>query len=201
MTATQPATRDVRSAILAAATALFEQHGPDGLSMRQIAREIGYSATTIYLHFRDKDDLMQAVCTSGFAEFGAQMEAAGQGPEPFAERLRAVGLAYVDFAFARPMHYDVMFVRPKEWTLPDGGEDPSFLGMVAMMEAAQASGEIRPGSAREQAAGVWSALHGVVSLALAMHGSVDILEPQAVRARAAHAVELHLADLTAPPLT
>lgn len=198
MTATRPArTTDVRTAILTAATALFESHGPDGLSMRQIAGEIGYSATTIYLHFRDKDDLLQAVCTAGFEEFGAQMESAARRPGSFGDRIRATGAAYVDFAFAHPMHYDVMFIRPKEWTLPEGGEDPSFLGMVALMEAGQDAREIRAGDPREQAAAVWSALHGVVSLALAMRGTVDIFEADAVRSRAAAAVELHVAHLTA----
>ncbi len=186
----------VRTAILEAATELFEEQGPDRLSMRQIAKQIGYSATTIYHHYEDKDALLQAVCTAGFDEFGSLLEDAASRSDSFADRIRAVGATYVDFALAHPMHYDVMFVRPKPWTLPDGGEDPSFLGLVALIEAGQRSGEARPMDAREAAARLWSALHGVVSLALAMEGPVDIFETAAVRTRAAATIDLQLTALT-----
>jgi AcrR family transcriptional regulator len=177
-------TTDVRAAILGAATALFKEHGVDGLSMRQIAASIGYSATTIYLHFEDKDALMLAVCSSGFDEFGATIEQAARSGATPLEGLRAAGEAYVRFAFANPMLYDVMFVRPKEWSIEAPGDPASFQGLTGIIAAAMATGELRAGDPREVAAAVWSGLHGTVSLALTFHDQINLFPPDAVLARA-----------------
>ena len=194
-------TTDVRSAILEAATRLFEERGPDGLSMRQIAAEIGYSPTTIYLHFADKRELMLAVCSAGFDEFGAELEAAARAESDWLERFRATGRAYVDFALRKPMHYDVMFIRPKLWMAawqpgPDAQEPASFAGMVALTEAAMAAGALRPGDPREAASLTWAALHGPVSLHLTMGDQMPGLEPDEVRARALRLLDLVLGSLT-----
>lgn len=177
-------TTDVRGAILTAATELFKEHGVDGLSMRQIAARIGYSATTIYLHFEDKDALMLAVCGSGFDEFGAALEAAARGTSSPVEGIRACGDAYVTFALANPMLYDVMFVRPKEWAITAPGDPASFQGLVGLIGAAMATGGLRQGDPREAAAEAWSALHGVVSLALVFRDQFNLFDSDAVLARA-----------------
>lgn len=190
--------KDAKGEILAAASALFEQRGIDGLSMRQIAAEIGVSATAIYHHFDDKNAMMAAVCAAGFEEFGARLAATASEPTPL-DALRAAGREYVDFALTHPMHYDVMMVRPHEWALgPHADADPeSFAGLLAMVSAAQAAGQLSPGDPREAAHMLWAALHGVVSLALSMPGEIAGLEPDAVRARGVAVADAVLASLGA----
>jgi AcrR family transcriptional regulator len=176
-------TTDVRGAILEAATALFTERGADGLSMRQIAGEIGYSATTIYLHFKDKDALMLAVCGSGFDEFGATLErAARSAPTPL-EGLYASADAYVNFALSNPMLYDVMFIRPRKWAITAPGDPESFRGLTGLVAATMATGGIRQDDPREVAAQVWSVLHGAVSLGLVFGDQITICEPDAVARR------------------
>lgn len=194
-------TTDVRAAILGAATRLFEERGPDGLSMRQIATEIGYSATTIYHHYADKRELMLAVCSSGFAEFGADLEAAARAESEWPARLRATGRAYVDFALRKPMHYDAMFIRPQLWNTAwqptdDQAEPESFAAMVGLTEAAMAAGALRPGDPRDAASLMWAALHGPVSLYLTMGDQMPALQPEAVRARALRLLDLALESLS-----
>jgi len=46
-------------AILKATAALIEDQGIDAVTMRAVAARVGYSATTIYLHFQDKDELVE----------------------------------------------------------------------------------------------------------------------------------------------
>jgi len=192
-------TIDVRRAILEAATALFVERGADGLSMRQVAAEIGYSPTTIYLHFEDKAQLMQAVCAAGFEEFGATLGAAAETPGTVVDKMRAVGRAYVDFALAHPVHYDVMFIRPPAWAVDARGEDagdpPSFGALTGLLGWAMETGEIRGADPRETAAIVWASLHGPVALALAMRPQFDLFEPDAVRAQAAALLDAALDSL------
>lgn len=188
-------TTDVRTAILSAATRLFEERGVDGLSMRQIATAIGYSATTIYLHFDGKDALMLAVCSSGFDEFGASLEAAARSAVTPLQGILASSDAYVQFALANPMLYDVMFVRPKEWAIAAPGDPASFQGLVGLVMAAMDTGDLRRDDPRDVAAAVWSALHGVVALALAFQDQIDLFEPTAVLARAQRLVAALLDSL------
>lgn len=195
-------TGDVRGAILAEATRVFQERGVDGISMRQLAQAIGYSATTIYLHFTDKNHLMYAVCEAGFREFGAALShAAEQHPDP-RERLRAIGRAYIDFALTHRFHYEVMFIRPKDWAIgalatehtgaapgTEGRGDPdSFAALVTAVQAAVDAGvfigTVHEGAAaREIGLRYWSAIHGLVSVALAMGDQIPGLDEHSVRAR------------------
>src|SRR3954454_21915364 len=75
--------QDVRQAILDAAAELFREHGYEHFSLRQVAERIGYSPTTIYLYFDDKDDLLFTVADLGFTRFGEQLaEAAANTGDP-----------------------------------------------------------------------------------------------------------------------
>jgi AcrR family transcriptional regulator len=51
-----------RREILDAAREVFSVDGYGNFSMRKLARRIGYSPTTIYLYFRDKDELLFCLC-------------------------------------------------------------------------------------------------------------------------------------------
>ena len=188
---------NARGSILEAASAVFAEKGIDGISMRHIAAEIGVSATALYRHYDSKDALLAAVCESGFAEFGARLEATARTAATPLDALRALGGVYVDFALSHPMHYDVMMIRPHQWALgPDPDQDPeSFAGLIALVEACQAAGQLRPGDAREAAHLLWAAIHGVVSLAISMPGEIRGLEPDPVRARGRTLVEAVIASL------
>ena len=189
-------TTDVRAAILGAATELFKERGVDGLSMRQIAGGIGYSATTIYLHFQDKDALMLAVCGAGFEEFGATLERAARQATSPVDGIRAAGDAYVTFALDNPMLYDVMFIRPKQWALPAPGDPESFRGLVMLVEAAMQAGQLRAGDPEEAARLLWAGLHGNVSLAVSFRGQFSGFEPDAVLSRARALTDSLLASLS-----
>jgi AcrR family transcriptional regulator len=188
--------RDARGAIVEAASAVFSERGIDGISMRQIAAEIGVSAPALYHHFENKDALVMAACEAGFEEFGAELAAAARGAETPLAGLRASAVAYVDFALHRPMHYDVMMIRPHQWALgPHPSEDPpSFAGLVSLVEACQASCEFAPGDAREAAHQIWAALHGVASLAISLPGDIAGLDAEAVHARAVAVTEALIAS-------
>src|SRR5919112_1174148 len=88
---------DLRRTILDAAAGLFVEHGYEALSMRQIAERIGYSATTIYRYYEDKDDLLFAIVQDGFLRFGQQLAKAAQSSDDPRERLPALGHAYIEF--------------------------------------------------------------------------------------------------------
>ncbi len=109
--------QELREAILAAASELFLERGNDGFSLRGVAERIGYSATTIYLYFADKDELLFAVVDEGFQAFTAALTAAVESVSDPLAKLEALGRAYVEFGLSHPAHYQLMFMQRPDFLL------------------------------------------------------------------------------------
>ena len=100
---------ELRGKILEAAMALFIERGFEATSIRNIAEQIEYSPTTIYLYFKDKDDIFYALHQEGFVRLNQYLKALQNVSDPF-ERLKAISKAYVGFALENPELYDLMFI-------------------------------------------------------------------------------------------
>jgi len=99
----------LRPALIAAALREIAKDGPEGFTLRGVARRAGVSAAAVYRHFEDKDDLLGAVaseCLQHVADVMAQ--ATAKAPHDPLQRFRAQGVAYLSFAVAHPEHYRVM---------------------------------------------------------------------------------------------
>ncbi len=65
MSASEPGTAATRERILDAAEALFAEHGLAGTAVRDIARDVGLTAASLYNHFAGKQELYEAVLARG----------------------------------------------------------------------------------------------------------------------------------------
>ena len=101
----------LRLLILDAARSLFVERGIEAVSMREIARKINYSATTLYNHFADKDALLQAVCDEDFLALAGSIQDIMKLPD-LIDRLQALCKGYAFFALNHPNHYRLMFMTP-----------------------------------------------------------------------------------------
>src|SRR6186713_1069982 len=100
---------ELRGKILEAAKALFIERGFEETSIRNIAENIEYSPTTIYLYFKDKDDIFYALHQEGFVLLNQYLRALQNVPDPF-ERLKAICNAYITFGLENREFYDLMFI-------------------------------------------------------------------------------------------
>ena len=119
---------ELRAKILDAARELFVAHGVEAVSMRKVAEKIGYTATTLYNHFEDKDGLIRALCDTDFGTLHESFGQIGRIADPI-DRLRKLGQAYIEFALRYPGHYRFMFMtphphRPEEACGDSGRGDP-----------------------------------------------------------------------------
>src|SRR5580700_4260936 len=111
-----------RSRLCAVAERRFVERGIDGVSMRQLADELGCSPMTPYRYFKDKEEILAAVRTAAFDRFAAAMEAAtAQSQGDIGGMARAVGEAYFGFALGEPHSYRLMFdlLQPDQHRYPD----------------------------------------------------------------------------------
>ncbi|MCS7003269.1 MAG: TetR/AcrR family transcriptional regulator [Dehalococcoidia bacterium] len=163
--------QELRRRILSAAAELFVEDGYEGFSLRRLAERIGYSPTTVY--FKDKDDLLFAVCDEGFARFMARLEAGYARHTDPLDRLEALGEEYVAFGLANPAFYRMMFMRDGRYfaqrAMERGVNDSeSYRLLVRAVIEAMDAGALQRGDPTVVADVVWAAMHGVVALALSM---------------------------------
>lgn len=148
-----PTAGGTRAAAVRVARRLLEAEGPEAITMRRIAGELGIQAPSLYKHFSDKRALEAAVIAEGLREFGQAMSKALASK---AEPKRAIARAYRAFGLQHPHLYRLMNDRelPRD-LLPPGLEDSVALPIVT------AFGD------RALARVAWALAHGLVSLELA----------------------------------
>ena len=160
---------DLRAALLEAALAVIAEIGPQGLSIREVARRAGVSHAAPYRHFADRDELILAVVEQGFdlMQQPMQAEKAAAPADPL-NQFAASGLAYVNFALAHPAYYRVMFSGD---LLSSTGHlslqhtsHKALQEMVANIAQCQQLGVVRKGDPITQALTILSTIHGFVSL-------------------------------------
>jgi len=100
---------EMKEAILSAALGLFSDEGYDNVTMRKIAEEIEYSVGTIYLYFKDRDEIFFELHKLGFEEFFKRQLTVQDVKDPL-QRLTEHSLSYIQFAIDQPQYYDLMFI-------------------------------------------------------------------------------------------
>jgi AcrR family transcriptional regulator len=101
--------QEMRQLILDAAKTIFLEKGFHRTSLRNIAEQIDYSPGTIYLHFKDKDDIFHALHEEGFRKLLADFAPLSHVEDPM-QRLIAMGHVYMDFALQNKDLYGLMFI-------------------------------------------------------------------------------------------
>ena len=160
---------DFRERLCEAAEQLFAEKGPEAVTMRQLAGALGVSPMTPYRYFKDKDDILAAVRTSGFDRFAETLEAAYARPGDARAKSTAVGEAYLTFAFEHPNTYKLMFDlnQPNECDYPDlvragrRAHDCMSGYVKGLIEAGAIEGD-----AEQIGLMFWAATHGAVGLEL-----------------------------------
>jgi AcrR family transcriptional regulator len=99
-----------RQAILDAARELISERGPDGISLREIARRVDYSPAGIYDYFGSVGEIIQAASAEGFTLLKAEFDRV-PADLPIPERLVAICMAYIAFAQRYPQHFLLIFTR------------------------------------------------------------------------------------------
>jgi AcrR family transcriptional regulator len=160
----------LRDEILDAATELLLDIGhAKAVSIRSVAERVGVTPPSIYLHFQDKDALLDAVCARYFEKLDDEMQRVSAMAPSTVEVLRAQGLAYVRFAIENPELYRIATMG--EWKSNSSVDaalaSSAFEHMCATVEVLMAEGVFLPGDATGIALELWSAAHGAASLLIA----------------------------------
>ncbi len=166
----------LRSQILDAARALFVERGIEAVTMREIAKQVNYSATTLYHYFADKEALLQAVCDEDFLALASGLQEIMQLPDLQA-RIQALIQGYAQFALQHPNHYRLMFMTPRlpcnqDITQIQQGniEQDAYAQLKLVVQDAFDAGLFKPELDDFEliAQTLWASIHGVCSLEIAL---------------------------------
>jgi AcrR family transcriptional regulator len=177
---------DLKNALIAAGIDILSKEGTSALSLRSVAQKAGVSHAAPYAHFVDKQALIAAISTEGYERLYEAIRAVVAAHEHDPVRQLVEGAwAYVRFALDDPAHFKVTLsgVVEKEHDYPAFVEvsKKSFAQVVAIVQACQAKGVLPNGSPDLVAVGVWSLIHGLVSLLLENQIPRSVLDRMSVR--------------------
>lgn len=157
--------------ILAAAKSLLAETGSaDAVSIRAVADRVGVTPPSIYLHFADKDALIDAVVADVFTELHDAMSAASEDADlPPLERLCQQGLAYVRFVLRAPEHYRLATtsVHTKAGRADQVLQASAFAVFAETIVGCMRAGIFAEGDPTPVALELWAAAHGIASLLIA----------------------------------
>lgn len=168
---------NLRNLILESSAKLLLEKGYEKFSLRQVAESIGYSATTIYLYFKDKDELLFSVILEGFKIFYEMLVEASQKKQKLEDKLKNVGIAYIKFAINNPSYYQVMFMQRSDLILKEGVDIEntpmvkSLKLLEELVEKCIKEGVLKTHNEKDSnyfVRIIWSVVHGVASLYIAM---------------------------------
>jgi len=175
---------EMKQLIMAAALKMFLEDGYAKTSIRNIADAIEYSPGTIYLYYKDKDELLFEVQRHAYNKLLEAFKLHASSAQPL-ERLKQICKTYVYFGLENPELYDLMFIirapmNADESQHKSNGED-SFKFLIDTLQECMEQDLIVFKDLQLAALQVWAMGHGLVSLDIRCRLKVMALDDVTIR--------------------
>ncbi len=196
----------LREEILDATTELLMEAGyAKAVSMRAVAQRVGVTSPSIYLHFADKDALLDAVCARYFERLDAVMQKVAREQPSTLDRLRAQGLAYVRFAVQNPELYRIATMgEGRPGSDVDGTLNSSaFVHMRTTIESLMEEDVYPRRDSTVAALELWTVAHGVAALLVSRpylpFGDVKAFADRVLRSACCGQIMTGMMEVDVPP--
>jgi len=152
--------------ILDAAREIFVRGGYESFSMRKLAQKIEYSPGSLYLHFKNKENLFECLVEDSFARLLKTLTNLQNGRErqdPVEELKRGLQ-AYVEFGLRNPNDYRFVFMLKPPVEKHAYKVHGAFEALRYMVRRCVEEKRFRAVDVETTAQGLWASVHGVTSL-------------------------------------
>lgn len=178
---------DTRQSILATARELFLLKGFEATTIRNIAEKIEYSPSTIYQHFKDKNEIFYTIHSEAFAELVRYLNASEIHKNPM-DQLIALGQIYIQFALENPELYDLMFIMEAPIDFLNYLEDANwtegkmaFDYLKSVIANCIQQGLIEETDLESLSYLIWSTVHGLVTISIRKRGlKIGLSDPDTI---------------------
>lgn len=161
----------LRNEILEVSKDLLVEHGFGKLSMRNIAKRANVTATSIYLHFDNKDDLLLTLIEESIKHLKEELVCEIDSSKELIQQLEDLARVYIQFALEHPQEYEIIYmVRPEE--MPRYPKEKfeqirsAYELLAEIIENGQNQELIDVENPKISAYTLWAQLHGIVSVIL-----------------------------------
>ena len=158
--------KEMQQLILTAALKMFLEEGYAKTSIRNIAEAIEYSPATIYLYYKEKDELLYEVQREAFDKLLTAFQTKANSKDPL-KRLKQIFHTYVEFGFANPELYDLMFIIRAPTNVDEKHKengDQAFAYLVDCLKECMDKKLLRMKDPMLSGLQCWAMAHGLVSL-------------------------------------
>lgn len=158
---------DLRAALVEEGLKRMESGPAEALSLREIARSVGVSATAVYRHFPDKQALLHALADVAGDRMASAFETAMAAEKPGKEAFDAMGRAYVHFALKNPFLFKLM-MSPEIMSGLSAEGRPRTRGMAMLTSALNelSGGKMSLAEQNIRRLQSWAIVHGLAMLML-----------------------------------
>ena len=162
------ARQEMKELILETAKELFLKEGFKNVSIRRIAELMEYSPATIYLYFKDKNEMLLALQNEGFEKLLQYQKPLAAIRDPW-EKLHKHAQVYISFALENPEYYDLMFIMrgPAEKIAEMKKWDAGIRSLQVLRDnvlACMETGQMKRKDADSTVFALWALVHGIASL-------------------------------------
>jgi len=156
--------------IARAARRLLDEDGPDGVTMRRVAKAVRMTPMALYRHFPDRAGMLNALADAGFEDFADRLSGAPSGGS-WEARITWILDRWLDFALENPQLFELMFLRRRTGArrFPEdfrAGLSPTANVMDAAIEEGMRRGLLRDDDAWEITFEMGALLQGLLMLYL-----------------------------------
>src|ERR1044071_6213945 len=164
---------EIRKAILDASMKIFVEQGCENVSIRKIADLIEYSPTTVYLYFKDKNEILFNLHEMGFQKMAEYTTDLWTIKNPLV-RLAKMGEYYLKFGLENPAFYELMFILKAPMEALEGlneecewkSGDQALGKLKETIQECIEKNLIEKGDVNAISLAIWSMVHGMISLAI-----------------------------------
>jgi AcrR family transcriptional regulator len=163
--------------ILSAALRLFEQEGPEAVTMRRVADAVGITAMAIYRHFPSREALLKRISDDSFNAVALAWENHPEHADVMQRIYRPLE-NYLDYALEHPHLFDHAFGVPREDARRFPADfrhrqSPTLTVIADALVEGMRQGVLREDDPWDLAMTLWAHVHGLVTLYRAQRFSYD----------------------------
>lgn len=159
----------IKNLIIDAAQAIIEQEGIHAVSIRKVAKCVGYTPGSIYQYFDDKESLLQAVITKGYQSIMTAIKKPFLCDQPIEPQIRSRFLAYVKAALRMPDYYQAVMLSQHPLIIKNTAvfdsdlskSQPAIQSLIAMLACGVKQKEFIPCDTVDTAKALWAAIFGL----------------------------------------
>lgn len=162
----RPNREEVHKSIMQKAREIAAQDGWAAVTVRKVAERIGYTAPIIYEHFGSKDELLNQILKEGYDTLHAEIAEAVQRLEDKDDRIRAMAMAYWDFAHETPELYQLMYGMEGARATSEAARDYAVptAKLIADELVRYNPSQITTSNVAVVIVEAWSIVHGMIAL-------------------------------------